>query len=213
MFVVMFLSFFSISRLLSVHSTGKPEWILPDVEAARPTVFCSVPRLYNKLYSGILSTIESSSWLTQWLWRTAFDAKLTNLKDPSDGAVTHALWDALVFKKVRAKLGGRVRTMITGSAPIAAHVLDFFRVVFSVSFIEGYGQTESTAGSSTTIPGYDSTGGHVGCPTPANEVKLVDVDGMGYTSRDMIDGRIVQREVRYVFAAAMSCVDITMHPS
>ncbi|XP_073498748.1 long-chain-fatty-acid--CoA ligase 1 isoform X4 [Phyllobates terribilis] len=80
---------------------------------------------------------------------------------------------------VQDSLGGRVRLMITGAAPVSPTVLTFLRAALGCQFYEGYGQTECTAGCSLTIPG-DWTAGHVGAPMPCNYVKLVDVDEMNY---------------------------------
>ena len=87
----------------------------------------------------------------------------------------------LVFKKVRALLGGNVRLMLTGSAPISKEVLDFLQICFCCSFIEGYGMTETCAGSCTTLPG-DSESGHVGGPVAHVKIRLRDIPEMGYIS-------------------------------
>lgn len=62
------------------------------------------------------------------------------------------LYDRLVFDKVWAMLGGNVRLMITGSAPISGDVLDFLKVCFCSPILEGYGMTETSAGSVITYP-------------------------------------------------------------
>ena len=72
---------------------------------------------------------------------------------------------------------------LTGSAPIAANVMCFLRAVFGVPVLEGYGQTESAAVSTVTMPDDFSTG-HVGVPAPANEIALFDVPEMDYLSTD-----------------------------
>ena len=99
------------------------------------------------------------------------------------GFLTHAVWDNLVFGKVQQQLGGRVRLMVTGSAPISDKVMDFLRICFACPVIEGYGQTESSAAVSTTLPG-DTICGHVGAPLPCVEIKLVDVPEMEYSVKD-----------------------------
>ncbi|XP_038855800.1 long-chain-fatty-acid--CoA ligase 1a isoform X2 [Salvelinus namaycush] len=76
-------------------------------------------------------------------------------------------------------LGGRVRLMITGAAPVSPTVLTFIRAALGCQFYEGYGQTECTAGCTMSMPG-DWTAGHVGAPLPCNYVKLVDVTEMNY---------------------------------
>lgn len=78
--------------------------------------------------------------------------------------------------------------IVTGSAPIASHVLDFLRICFSCKVIEGYGQTETSAVVSLTHPN-DTTTGHVGMVHPACEVKLVSVPDMGYLVTDTIHGK------------------------
>uniref|UniRef100_A0A671KVZ7 Long-chain-fatty-acid--CoA ligase n=1 Tax=Sinocyclocheilus anshuiensis TaxID=1608454 RepID=A0A671KVZ7_9TELE len=90
-----------------------------------------------------------------------------------------SVWDKIIFKKVQASVGGHVRLMITGAAPVSAPVLTFLRAALGCHFYEGYGQTECTAGSTTTLPG-DWTAGHVGAPLPCNDIKLVDVGEMNY---------------------------------
>ena len=84
-----------------------------------------------------------------------------------------------MFSKVQNTLGGRVRAIVTGSAPISAKVMDFLRCAFGCLVLEGYGQTECAAAASGTVPG-DIRGGHVGVPLPCNLIKLVDVHEMDY---------------------------------
>lgn len=73
--------------------------------------------------------------------------------------------------------------MLTGSAPISGEVLSFLRVVFACPIVEGYGQTESCAGSIVTHPA-DPECGHIGGPLPSLEIKLIDVPEMKYLSTD-----------------------------
>lgn len=110
------------------------------------------------------------------LFDTAFAAKKENLKY---NQVTHLVWDTVVFGSIAAKLGGRVRLMVTGSAPISAEVMDFLRICFSCAVLEGYGQTECVAAATVTNLEELSTG-NVGTPLPCNDVKLVDVPDMNY---------------------------------
>lgn len=86
----------------------------------------------------------------------AIDSKLSTLK--SGGGFNHVLFDATLFKKMRQLLGGRVRVMVTGSAPIAGDVLDFLKICFSAPICEGYGMTETSAGSVITFPDDPETG-------------------------------------------------------
>jgi len=167
-------------------SRGNPLLLLEDIELLRPTTFPGVPRLYNRLYDRVLAQVNASSPVKKWLFHHAYNAKLANLK--ATGSVVHPLWDRLVFKKIAAKLGGRCRIMVTGSAPIADNVLTFMRICFSASVVEGYGQTESSAAATLTMPGDNRVLGNVGTPLTCNLIKLVDVPDMNYTSKDVVNG-------------------------
>ena len=80
---------------------------------------------------------------------TAIKTKLANLK--AGKGLEHGCWDKIVFKKMKMILGGNVRLMITGSAPIAGDVLDFLKVCFCAPIQEGYGMTETSAGTVITF--------------------------------------------------------------
>ena len=134
---------------------------MEDIAALRPTVFASVPRLLNRIYDKILQgALESGSAVKAGLFRTALETKTQNLKQ---GKLTHPIWDRIVFGKIKALLGGRVRVIISGSAPLSPEVMSFLRAAFGVEVLEGYGATETTAGLTITWGG-DYTAGHVGPP-------------------------------------------------
>ncbi|KAJ3167148.1 Long chain acyl-CoA synthetase 7 peroxisomal [Geranomyces variabilis] len=154
--------------------------LLDDVAELKPTIFASVPRLFNRIYDKVMQGVKAKGGLAATLFNKAFAAKKAGL---ADGHITHFLWDSLVFGKVRARLGGRVRVMLTGAAPISADVMDFLRICFSAHVHEGYGQTETSAGAAVTDIRDISTG-HIGAPCASGEIKLVDVPSMNYISLD-----------------------------
>ncbi|KAM4732741.1 long-chain-fatty-acid--CoA ligase 1-like isoform 2-T3 [Anableps anableps] len=150
-----------------------------DLIALRPTVFPVVPRLLNRMHDKIFGQANNS--LKRWLLDLAYRRKQAEVMK---GIVrTDSIWDRLIFRKVQASLGGRVRLMVTGAAPISPPVLSFLRVAIGCQFYEGYGQTECTAGCTLTLPG-DCSAGHVGAPLPCNVIKLVDVPEMNYLARN-----------------------------
>ncbi|KAG9152215.1 hypothetical protein Leryth_016390 [Lithospermum erythrorhizon] len=154
--------------------------LMDDLAALRPTIFCSVPRLFNKIYAGITNAVQTSGFLKERLFNAAYNSKkqaLMNGKKPSP------MWDRLVFNKIKDRLGGRVRFMGSGASPLSADVMDFLRVCFGCLVIEGYGMTESSCVISSMDEG-DILTGHVGSPNTACEIKLVDVPEMNYTSED-----------------------------
>ncbi|XP_028108945.1 long chain acyl-CoA synthetase 6, peroxisomal-like isoform X1 [Camellia sinensis] len=154
--------------------------LMDDMAALRPTLFCSVPRLYNRIYAGITNSVKTSGGLKERLFNVAYNAKKQSIlsgKNPSP------MWDRLVFNKIKAKLGGRVRFMASGASPLSPDVMDFLRVCFGCQVVEGYGMTETACVISAMDEG-DNLSGHVGSPNPACEVKLMDVPEMNYTSDD-----------------------------
>jgi long-chain acyl-CoA synthetase len=154
--------------------------LMEDIEVLKPTIFCSVPRLYNRIYDKITSAVKSSGRLRQRLYNVAYNAKKDALEK---GKTPSPIWDRLVFNKVKGVLGGRVRCLCSGASPISPDVLDFLRICFGGFVSEGYGMTETSCLVAGSLED-DKTSGHVGPPSPACEVKLVDVPEMEYTSED-----------------------------
>ncbi|CAN0914254.1 Long chain acyl-CoA synthetase 7, peroxisomal [Linum grandiflorum] len=154
--------------------------LMDDLAALRPTIFCSVPRLYNRIYDGITTAVKTSGALKERLFNAAFNSKKQAIMS---GRNSSPMWDRLVFNKIKAKLGGRVRFMGSGASPLSPDVMDFLRVCFGCQVLEGYGMTETSCVISIMDEG-DNLSGHVGSPNPACEVKLVDVPEMNYTSED-----------------------------
>ncbi|NXK92157.1 ACSL1 ligase, partial [Formicarius rufipectus] len=129
------------------------------------------------LYLVFLIFGQADTSLKRWLLDFASKRKEAELRS---GIVrNNSFWDKVIFRKIQASLGGKVRLMITGAAPVSASVLTFLRAALGCQFYEGYGQTECTAGCSLSLPG-DWTAGHVGAPMPCNIIKLVDVQEMNY---------------------------------
>ncbi|XP_016089704.1 long-chain-fatty-acid--CoA ligase 1b [Sinocyclocheilus grahami] len=149
--------------------------LMDDLMTLKPTVFPVVPRLLNRMFDRIYG--QARSPLKRRILEFAFRRKENEIK--SGIMRRDSVWDKIVFKKVQASVGGHVRLMITGAAPVSAPVLTFLRAALGCHFYEGYGQTECTAGSTITLPG-DWTAGHVGAPLPCNDIKLVDVGEMNY---------------------------------
>ncbi|XP_054898857.1 long-chain-fatty-acid--CoA ligase 5 [Poeciliopsis prolifica] len=150
--------------------------LLPDdMKTLQPTVFPVVPRLLNRIYDKIQSGATSA--FKKWLLNFAAESKYAEVKN---GIIRkNSIWDKLIFHKVQESLGGRVRMMVTGAAPISPSVLSFLRAALGCQIFEGYGQTECAAACTFTLPG-DATADHVGVPLPCNFLKLVDVEEMNY---------------------------------
>ncbi|KAI5122041.1 hypothetical protein M0805_006026 [Coniferiporia weirii] len=163
------------------YFTGDPLRLLEDAAILRPNYFPSVPRVLNRIYQTAMLAAQAPG-LKGFLFRSAVEAKLKRLHETGDN--THAFWDKLVFRKVQAVLGGNVMLLTSGSAPISAKAMDFLRIAFSCDVIEGYGMTENCATSCRVWLKDPTSSGCVGPPQPCNEIKLVDVPAMNYTSDD-----------------------------
>ncbi|XP_007939744.1 long-chain-fatty-acid--CoA ligase 5 [Orycteropus afer afer] len=152
--------------------------LLPDdMKTLKPTVFPTVPRLLNRVYDKVQN--EAKTPLKKFLLNLAIACKFNEVKK---GIIRKdSIWDKLIFAKIQESLGGKVRIMVTGAAPISSPILTFLRAAMGCPVFEAYGQTECTAGCTFTSPG-DWTSGHVGAPLACNHVKLEDVADMNYFS-------------------------------
>lgn len=155
---------------------GDVKKLVGDIQELRPTLFVSVPRLLNRIYDKVIAGVSSSA-VKKWLFETAMASKEAEVKQ---GIIRqNSIWDYLIFNKIRKSLGGRVRIIVTGSAPISSKVMMFLRCAMSCNVVEGYGQTECGAAATMTVPG-DMSLGHVGAPIACNDIKLEDVKDMNY---------------------------------
>jgi long-chain acyl-CoA synthetase len=147
--------------------------------AVRPAVLPSVPRVYEKVYSNTLGEIERAGGLHRRIGLWALGVGVRASRARREGrrvswfvAQQERLADRLVFAKVRERLGGRMRVGISGAAPLAPEVMEFFHAV-GIPVIEGYGLTE-TASSATVNEATGFRIGTVGRTVEGTEVRLAD---------------------------------------
>lgn len=100
-------------------------------------------------------------------------------------AALNKLWSVIVLQRVEKSLGGRVKLIVSGAAPLSPVVLQFLRQVSGAVVLEGYGQTECCGVASCQIVGNPSVG-TVGVPLLCNMIKLVDVPDMQYFAKDNV---------------------------
>jgi long-chain acyl-CoA synthetase len=148
-----------------------------DLARVRPTVLTGVPRVFEKLQARVLESGQQGSPAQAALVRWSVDAGLSHTRAVLSGkgagpvsALKAAIADRLVFSKIRARLGGRLRFAASGSAPLAAAVTEFFCAI-GVPVIEGYGLTE-TAPVLTVNPLDAIRAGTVGRPIPGVELRI-----------------------------------------
>jgi len=165
---------FAVGGAVGFYS-GNVRLLMDDIAALKPTIFVGVPRIfqrvYDKAYAGISSKKPAvANFLLRKLQKEIEAVRVGK----------HTMWNA-VFKKIfRKVMGGHVRLMISGAAPLPSHVHEFLLATMGCPVIQGYGMTENCANA--TIQGLTDHTLNVGGPMPTAEVKLVDVSEMNYTS-------------------------------
>ena len=142
-----------------------------DLQRVRPTVMTGVPRVFEKLHARIFSTVAEAPLVRQKMFHWALhvgrrcsQSKLANRPVPVSVRAQMAIADKAVLSKVRARLGGRLRWVVSGSAPLAVDVAEFLFSI-GVPVLEGYGLTE-TAPVLTVNPEGRQKLGTVGPPLP-----------------------------------------------
>ncbi|KAI8865391.1 acetyl-CoA synthetase-like protein, partial [Ramicandelaber brevisporus] len=108
-------------------SQGNTLKLMDDLVTLRPTCFCAVPRIFNRIYGKVWDSVRAKGHASALLFKAAYSAKIANLRN---GKITHWLWDRVIFKTLKDRLGGRVSFILSGSAPLGTDVLDFLRIGF-----------------------------------------------------------------------------------
>lgn len=159
---------------------GDPKLLIEDIGELRPSIFCAVPRVLERVHSGLTQKISAGGFLKQTLFNFAYSYKLNSLKKGLKQSNAAPLFDRFVFNKVKQGLGGNVRLILSGGAPLSTHVEEFLRVVSCAHVIQGYGLTETCGGSFVSLPNEHAMLGTVGPPVPNIDVCLQSVPEMGY---------------------------------
>jgi long-chain acyl-CoA synthetase len=167
------------------------ETIRDDLIEVRPTLFFSVPRLYEKVYSGILETVSESSFIKKslfnWAVRVGEKTRIyrnSNKQMPFILGKKWAVANKLVFSTIRQKLGlDRTNFFASGAAPLSAEVSRFFGTM-GIDILEVFGQTECTGVCNSTLMG-KTVPGAVGPPVPGCEVTIAE-DGEIVTRGDNV---------------------------
>jgi long-chain acyl-CoA synthetase len=153
------------------------ERLAANMVETRPTVMVAVPRLYERLYARVISTVEAGPGLRQRIFHWATSLGRKHYQNHVDG-VADSAWlglqlrvaDRLVFHKIRARTGGRVRYFVSGGAPLSQEIGEFFYAM-GMLILEGYGLTETAPLLSLNRPD-DFKFGTVGKPVAETQVRV-----------------------------------------
>ena len=156
--------------------TADVSHLLEDLQVVRPTFILSVPRVFEKVYNGakLKAAAEGKGRIFDLADRVAvaYSEALPTGHVPPALRLQHAVFDRLVYRKLRAALGGRCTSAISGGAPLGTRLGHFFRGI-GVTVYEGWGLTETSAGSCVNLEGALKIG-TVGRPMPGVTVRVAD---------------------------------------
>jgi long-chain acyl-CoA synthetase len=156
-----------------------PYAVADALPLVRPTVFPSVPRVFEKVYGAVTLRFAEATGgkrrLIDWalrIGRRVSELRQTDSAIPRGLALQHKLADRLVYSKVKDRLGGRLRIGVSGGAPLAQEIIEFFHTL-DVLILEGYGLTECTTAATVNRPRRFRFG-TVGPTLPGVELRLAD---------------------------------------
>jgi long-chain acyl-CoA synthetase len=158
------------------------ERLAANMAEVRPTVMVAVPRLYERLYARVITTVEAGPGLRRNIFEWALGlgrAKYANhvARRPNSAwlRLQLAVADRLVFHKIKARTGGRVRYFVSGGAPLSQEIGEFFYAM-GMLILEGYGLTETAPLLTISRPG-DFKFGTVGRPVAETQIRIDPVTG------------------------------------
>ncbi len=158
---------------------GRMERLVDNLAVVRPTFMAGPPRIFEKVHAKVVQTVEEEGGVRNQLFRWAFGvgdrvarARLAGRRPGPLVAAQHLLADRLVLAKVRERLGGRIRFMVSGSAALSKDVADWFYAA-GLLVLEGYGLTETSAAACIVRPQHPAFG-VVGPPLVGTEVKIAE---------------------------------------
>ncbi|WP_150245855.1 AMP-dependent synthetase/ligase [Nocardiopsis quinghaiensis] len=158
---------------------GRVDRIVQNLAVVRPTFMAAAPRIFEKVYNRVVMQAKEGGAAKYRIFRWAVGVGDRVARRKEGGgeptgllALQHRIADRLVFAKLRALFGGRLKFLISGSAPLSPDIGRFFYGA-GVTILEGYGLTETSAGTFVNRPG-DIRFGTVGLPMPGTEVRIAE---------------------------------------
>ena len=164
-----------VSRTPMGH-TADPKQLAQDLASFQPTFVLSVPRVFEKIYNGAEARADAGGRGDLFRRAAAVAERWSRSQDAGGPGLAlraqHALFDRLVYRRVRAAMGGWLEFAVSGGAPLGERLGHFFRGI-GVTILEGYGLTESTAPTACGVPD-ELRIGTVGRPLPGTAARVAD---------------------------------------
>lgn len=176
----------------SIALLPDPTMLLADLQVVKPTILFSVPRVWNRVYEGLHRKMDDAGGLKKKLFYRAL--KVAEKREKGGGFLTNLqfkILDKLVFSKVRAALGGRLKYAASGAAALSPDVARFISRV-GITVCEGYGLTETSPIVCMTVPGQGKIGA-VGRTIPGVTLKIVPVEGIEQGGEIVVYGHAVMK--------------------
>ena len=155
---------------------GRMDKIVENLAVVRPTFMAGPPRIFEKVHAKVVQTVEEEGGIKSTLFSWAFgvgdrvaQSRLEGHEPGWSTRLQHTVADRLVLSKIRDRLGGRIRFLISGSAALSPEVAAWFYAA-GMLILEGYGLTETSAGACIVRPG-DPVFGRVGPPISGTEIR------------------------------------------
>jgi long-chain acyl-CoA synthetase len=172
---------------------GRVDKIVDNLGIVQPTFMGAAPRIFEKAYSRIVTMQAAEGGVKEAIFKQAFKVGGAVDKAKREGRspglllnAQHVVFDKLVFAKVRERFGGRVRFFISGAAALNQEIAEWFHAA-GILILEGYGLTESSAGSFVNLPDHYKMGS-VGLVFPGSDVRLGDGDEIQIKGPGVMDG-------------------------
>ncbi len=164
---------------LPTYVDGRVDKLVENLGIVKPTLMCAAPRVYEKVYNRVVTTAKDAGGAKWKIFNWAFgvgrevSALQRQGKQPSGLLkIKHGLADRLVFSKIRDRLGGRIRILVSGAAPLSKDIAEFFHAA-GLTILEGYGLTETSAGAFVNHPEHFKFG-TVGRPMGDLELRIAE---------------------------------------
>uniref|UniRef100_A0A453KIM8 4-coumarate--CoA ligase n=1 Tax=Aegilops tauschii subsp. strangulata TaxID=200361 RepID=A0A453KIM8_AEGTS len=156
-----------------------------DVSVLKPTLMISVPAILDRIRDAVFKKVAEKGGITKKLFDVAYKRNLGAIEGSWTGswAPERFIWNSIIFKPIRAMLGGHIRFILCGGAPLSSETQRFINICLGVPVGQGYGLTETCAGAAFSE--WDDTSvGRVGPPLPCCYVKLISWEEGGYRISD-----------------------------